>query len=69
MHPTQTTTDLTTITRLLGGVDGISIGLCGDLKNGRTVHSLIKALAKFDRVKFYLISPGSWRCPSTSAPL
>ena len=63
MHPTQTTTDLTTITRLLGGVDGISIGLCGDLKNGRTVHSLIKALAKFDRVKFYLISPRELAVP------
>lgn len=63
MHPTQTTTDLTTITRLLGGVDGISIGLCGDLKNGRTVHSLIKALAKFDNVKFYLISPRELAIP------
>ena len=59
MHPTQTTTDLTTITRLRGSVDGLSIGLCGDLKNGRTVHSLIKALAKFENVKFYL---GSVRC-------
>lgn len=39
MHPTQTTADLTTITRLLGHVDGLSVGLCGDLKNGRTVHS------------------------------
>ena len=47
MHPTQTTADLTTITRLRGGVDGLSVGLCGDLKNGRTVHSLIKAMAKF----------------------
>ncbi len=63
MHPTQTTTDLTTITRLLGGVDGISIGLCGDLKNGRTVHSLIKALAKFENVKFYLISPRELAVP------
>ena len=63
MHPTQTTTDLTTITRMLGGVDGISIGLCGDLKNGRTVHSLIKALAKFDNVKFYLISPRELAIP------
>lgn len=57
MHPTQTTTDLTTITRLRGGVDGLSVGLCGDLKNGRTVHSLIKALAKFEKIKFYLVSP------------
>ncbi len=57
MHPTQTTADLTTITRLRGKVDGMSIGLCGDLKYGRTVHSLVKALAKFDGIKFYLISP------------
>ena len=52
MHPTQTTADLTTITRLRGKVDGLSVGLCGDLKNGRTVHSLIKALAKFEGIKF-----------------
>ncbi len=63
MHPTQTTADLTTITRLRGGVDGLSVGLCGDLKNGRTVHSLIKALAKFDNVKFYLISPRELAVP------
>ena len=63
MHPTQTTADLTTITRLHGGVDGISIGLCGDLKNGRTVHSLIKALAKFKDVMFYLISPRELAVP------
>lgn len=63
MHPTQTMADLTTITRLRGGVDGISIGLCGDLKNGRTVHSLIKALAKFDDIKFYLISPRELAIP------
>ena len=49
MHPTQTMADLTTITRLAGRAwTGMSIGLCGDLKNGRTVHSLIKALAKFE---------------------
>lgn len=57
MHPTQTMADLTTMTRLLGGVDGLSIGMCGDLKNGRTVHSLIKACEKFKDVSFYLISP------------
>lgn len=57
MHPTQTMADLTTISRLRGGVDGISIGLCGDLKNGRTVHSLIKALQKFHNISFFLISP------------
>lgn len=63
MHPTQTTADLTTITRLRGKVDGLSIGLCGDLKYGRTVHSLIKALAKFDQIKFYLISPRELAVP------
>lgn len=63
MHPTQTTADLTTITRLRGSVDGLSVGLCGDLKNGRTVHSLIKALAKFEGVKFYLIAPRELAVP------
>ena len=56
MHPTQTMADLTTITRLRGKVDDLAIGLCGDLKNGRTVHSLIKALAKFQNITFFLIS-------------
>ena len=63
MHPTQTTADLTTITKLLGKVDGLSIGLCGDLKNGRTVHSLIKALEKFDNVRFFLIAPRELAIP------
>jgi len=63
MHPTQTMADLTTITRLHGGVDGLSIGLCGDLKNGRTVHSLIKAMAKFKDVAFFLISPRELAVP------
>ncbi len=63
MHPTQTLADLTTITRLRGSVDGLSIGLCGDLKNGRTVHSLIKALAKFKNIRFYLISPRELAIP------
>ena len=63
MHPTQTMTDLTTITRLRGGVDGMTIGLCGDLKNGRTVHSLIKALAKFQGVRFFLIAPRELAIP------
>ena len=63
MHPTQTMADLTTITRLRGSVDGITVGLCGDLKNGRTVHSLIKALAKFEGIKFYLISPRELAIP------
>ena len=63
MHPTQTMADLTTITRLRGGVDGLCVGLCGDLKNGRTVHSLIKAMAKFNGIKFFLISPRELAVP------
>jgi aspartate carbamoyltransferase catalytic subunit len=63
MHPTQTMADLTTITRLLGKVDGLSIGLCGDLRNGRTVHSLIKAMEKFQNVTFFLISPRELAVP------
>ena len=63
MHPTQTTTDLTTITRLRGSVDGLSVGLCGDLKNGRTVHSLIKAMAKFKDIRFFLIAPPELAIP------
>lgn len=63
MHPTQTLADLVTIKRLRGGIDGINIGLCGDLKNGRTVHSLIKALSIFDNINFYLISPRDLRVP------
>lgn len=63
MHPTQTMADLTTITRLRGKVDGLSVGLCGDLKNGRTVHSLIKAMAKFQDIKFYLIAPRELAVP------
>lgn len=63
MHPTQTIADLTTMTRLRGGVDGLIIGVCGDLKNGRTVHSLIKAMEKFQNVRFYLISPRELAVP------
>ena len=63
MHPTQTMADLTTMTRLLGGVDGLALGLCGDLKNGRTVHSLIKAMAKFQNIQFFLISPRELAIP------
>ena len=63
MHPTQTMADLTTITRLHGSVDGLSLGLCGDLKNGRTVHSLIKAMEKFKDVRFFLISPRELAVP------
>lgn len=63
MHPTQTLADLTTIRRLHGRLDGLNIGLCGDLKFGRTVHSLIKALAKFEGTTFYLISPRDLAVP------
>ena len=63
MHPTQTITDLTTMQRLRGKVDGLTIGVCGDLKNGRTVHSLIKAMEKFEGVRFYLISPRELALP------
>ncbi|NLD88049.1 MAG: aspartate carbamoyltransferase [Clostridiales bacterium] len=63
LHPTQTLTDLTTITRYRGSIDGINIGFCGDLKNGRTVHSLISALVKFENVNFYLISPRELTIP------
>lgn len=63
MHPTQTMTDLTTITKHRGGVDGLSIGLCGDLRNGRTIHSLIKALEKFRDISFFLISPRELSIP------
>lgn len=63
MHPTQTLADLTTIQRFRGSVDGVAIGICGDLKNGRTVHSLIKALAKFQKVRFYLIAPRELAIP------
>ena len=57
LHPTQTLTDLATITRLRGGVDGLHIGLCGDLRYGRTVHSLIRALGAFSGIQLSLISP------------
>ena len=55
-HPTQTLTDLLTIRSLKGRLDNLTIGLCGDLKFGRTVHSLIEALVRYDNVKFVLIS-------------
>ena len=56
-HPTQTLTDLFTIRRLKGGFDGLTVGICGDLKYGRTVHSLIAAMTRYKNVKFVLISP------------
>lgn len=62
-HPTQTLTDLLTIKSLKGRLDNITIGLCGDLKFGRTVHSLINALLIYDNVKFVLISPLELKVP------
>ncbi len=62
-HPTQTLTDLLTIYRELGHVDGITIGFCGDLRFGRTVHSLIKALSKFKDIKVILIAPDELKLP------
>ncbi len=63
-HPTQTLTDLMTIRREKGSLSGFTIGLCGDLKFGRTVHSLISALARYDNVRFVLISPEELKLPS-----
>lgn len=63
LHPTQTLTDLSTITQLRGGVDGLHIGICGDLKNGRTVHSLIRALGRFRDIQLSLISPRELSVP------
>ncbi|MBQ4472863.1 MAG: aspartate carbamoyltransferase [Lachnospiraceae bacterium] len=62
-HPTQTLTDLLTIKALKGHLDGLTIGLCGDLKFGRTVHSLIHAMVRYPNVRFVLISPWELRIP------
>ena len=62
-HPTQTLTDLLTIRSLKGRLDNLVIGLCGDLKFGRTVHSLIKALARYEGISFVLISPEELKIP------
>ena len=62
-HPTQTLTDLMTIRTLKGRLDRLTIGLCGDLKFGRTVHSLINALVRYDNVRFIFISPDELRVP------
>ncbi len=63
-HPTQTLTDLLTIRSLKGRLDNLTIGLCGDLKFGRTVHSLISALVRYTGFRFVLISPEELRIPS-----
>lgn len=63
-HPTQTLTDLLTISREKGRLDNFTIGFCGDLKFGRTVHSLITALSRYENIKIYLISPEELKLPS-----
>ena len=62
-HPTQTLADLLTIHRELGRLDNLTIGLCGDLKYGRTVHSLIEAMSRYEGIKFVLISPEELKIP------
>lgn len=63
-HPTQTLADLMTIRSLKGRLDNITVGLCGDLKFGRTVHSLIQSMVRYENVKFVLISPDELKVPS-----
>lgn len=63
-HPTQTLTDLLTISREMGRLHNLTIGLCGDLKFGRTVHSLVAALSRYTGIKFVLISPNELKLPS-----
>ena len=63
-HPTQTLADLLTINREKGRFDGLTIGFCGDLKFGRTVHSLIEAMSRYEGIKFVLISPEELKVPS-----
>ena len=63
-HPTQTLTDLITIKRKCGGFDNLTVGICGDLKYGRTVHSLIAAMSRYEGVKFVLIAPDELKLPN-----
>ncbi|MBQ9952394.1 MAG: aspartate carbamoyltransferase [Clostridia bacterium] len=63
-HPTQTLTDLLTIKREKGHFDNLTVGFCGDLKFGRTVHSLISALSRYEGIKFVLVSPQELKVPS-----
>ncbi len=63
-HPTQTLTDLLTIKQLKGRLNNLTVGLCGDLKFGRTVHSLINALVRYENISFVLISPEELRLPT-----
>lgn len=62
-HPTQTLADLLTISREMGRLDNLTIGLCGDLKYGRTVHSLIEAMSRYSGIRFVLISPRELKIP------
>lgn len=62
-HPTQTLTDLFTIKELTGRLDNLTIGMCGDLKFGRTVHSLINAMVRYENVRFILVSPNELKIP------
>lgn len=63
-HPTQTLTDLLTIKNLKGRLNNLTVGFCGDLKFGRTVHSLINAFVRYDNIKFVLISPEELKIPA-----
>ncbi len=63
-HPTQTLADLLTIRREKGGFSGLTVGMCGDLKFGRTVHSLLSALCRYENMRFVLISPEELKVPS-----
>lgn len=62
-HPTQTLTDLFSIKQKLGRLDNLTVGLCGDLKYGRTVHSLISAMSRYEGIRFVLISPSELKLP------
>ncbi len=68
-HPTQTLTDLLTIKREKGRLDSLVVGCCGDLKFGRTVHSLIGAMSRYENVRFVLISPEELRVPESVRPI
>jgi aspartate carbamoyltransferase catalytic subunit len=63
MHPTQTLTDILTIKSIKGNLSNLTLGFCGDLKFGRTVHSLIKAMSRYENNKFVLVSPGELKVP------
>lgn len=63
MHPTQTLTDILTIKSIKGRLSNLTLGFCGDLKFGRTVHSLIKAMSRYENNKFILVSPGELKVP------